>query len=52
MVGRSVFKDVQPGDIILLHDIYPSPWRHGISDRGRALEAEGIGLLRWKSFWS
>lgn len=51
MVVRSVLKDVQPGDIILLHDIYPSSVEAALQIVD-ALEAEGYWLLQWKSFWS
>ncbi len=44
MVVRSVLKDVQPGDIILLHDIYPSSVEAALQIVD-ALEAEGYWFV-------
>ena len=44
MVVRSVLKDVQPGDIILLHDIYPSSVEAAFQIVD-ALEAEGYWFV-------
>lgn len=51
MVVRSVLKDVQPGDIILRMTSTPPPWRRRFRSWTR-WRRRGIGLLRWKSFWS